>query len=54
MSKLESRPIQGRPWEYSFFVEIWFDDEEYAHETFRMLSKVAAQFRVLAVYRRNH
>lgn len=54
MSKLESRPIQGHPWEYSFFVEIWFDDEEYAHETFRLLSKVAAQFRVLGVYRRNH
>ncbi|MCR5731723.1 MAG: 3-deoxy-7-phosphoheptulonate synthase [Sphaerochaetaceae bacterium] len=54
MSKLESRPIQGRPWEYSFFAEIWFEDEDYAHETFRILGKETANLRVLGVYKRNH
>ena len=28
MKKLESRPIPGKPWEYSFFVEVEMKDND--------------------------
>jgi len=40
MKKLESRPIQGKPWEYSFFIETEIPNEESYKEAVAELKKV--------------
>ncbi len=50
LSKIESRPIRGRPWEYVFFVDILCGDDEAARNALRHLSEIAEFVKVLGVY----
>lgn len=50
MKKLESRPIAGKPWEYSFFVEAEMVEDEKYENAIDDLSKVCATFRVLGTF----
>lgn len=50
MKKLESRPIEGKPWEYSFFVEAEMVEEELYDNAIGELSKACATFRVLGTF----
>ncbi len=51
LRKLESRPIQGKPWEYSFFVETDILDQEEAFENVvQILKEQCSSFRVLGKF----
>jgi prephenate dehydratase len=50
LSKIESRPMRGRPWEYVFFADILRGDDEAARNALRHLSEIAELVKVLGVY----
>src|SRR5580693_525096 len=51
LSKIESRPMRGRPWEYVFYVDFLRGDDEPAQNALRHLGEVAEFVKVLGVYR---
>ena len=51
MSKIESRPVRGRPWEYRFFVDFLRGDDQDARNALRHLSEIADEVKVLGIYR---
>ncbi len=50
LSKIESRPMRGRPWEYVFYVDIMRGDDEVARNALRHLEEAAELVKVLGVY----
>ena len=50
LSKIESRPMRGRPWEYVFFVDLLRGDDEDSRNALRHLSEVAELVKVLGIY----
>jgi prephenate dehydratase len=50
LSKIESRPVRGRPWEYRFFVDVLRGDDEPMRNALRHLEEVAGFVKVLGVY----
>jgi prephenate dehydratase len=50
LSKIESRPRRGRPWEYVFFVDLLRGDDEAARNALRHLGEVAELVKVLGIY----
>ncbi len=51
LSKIESRPLRGRPWEYVFFVDLLRGDDEDSRNALRHLSEITDLVKVLGVYR---
>jgi prephenate dehydratase len=51
LSKIESRPLRGRPWEYVFYVDFLSGDDEPARNALRHLREVAEFVKVLGIYR---
>jgi prephenate dehydratase len=51
LSKIESRPMRGRPWEYVFYVDFLRGDDEPAKNALRHLGEVAEFVKVLGIYR---
>ena len=50
LSKIESRPMRGRPWEYVFFVDLLRGDDEDSRNALRHLSEVSDLVKVLGIY----
>lgn len=50
LSKIESRPMRGRPWEYIFYVDFLRGDDEPARNALRHLGEVAEFVKVLGIY----
>lgn len=50
LSKIESRPMRGKPWEYVFYVDFARGDDEAARNALHHLSEVADFVKVLGVY----
>jgi prephenate dehydratase len=50
LSKIESRPLRGRPWEYVFYVDFLRGDDEPARNALRHLAEVADFVKVLGIY----
>jgi prephenate dehydratase len=50
LSKVESRPMRGHPWEYVFFVDLLRGDDEPARNALRHLAEIAEFVKVLGVY----
>ena len=50
LSKIESRPMRGRPWEYVFYVDFLRGHDEPARNALRHLSEVADFVKVLGIY----
>jgi len=50
LSKIESRPMRGRPWEYVFYVDFLRGDDESARNALRHLGEVAEFVKVLGIY----
>ncbi len=51
LSKIESRPMRGRPWEYVFYADFLRGDDEPARNALRHLREVAGFVKVLGIYR---
>lgn len=50
LSKIESRPIRGRPWEYVFYTDFLRGDDKLARGSLLQLRAVADMVKVLGVY----
>jgi len=50
LSKIESRPMRGRPWEYVFYVDFLRGDDEPAQNALRHLGEVADFVKILGIY----
>ena len=50
LTKIESRPMRGRPWEYVFYVDFLRGDDEPARNALRHLGEVADFVKVLGIY----
>lgn len=50
LAKIESRPIRGKPWQYSFFADVLFGDDTLARRALRDLARVAERVKVLGIY----
>ena len=50
LSKIESRPVRGRPWEYVFYVDILRGEDQAARNALRHLGEVADLVKVLGIY----
>jgi prephenate dehydratase len=51
LSKIESRPIRGRPWEYQFYLDLQIDARSReCLNAFRHLREMAPYFKVLGSY----
>jgi prephenate dehydratase len=51
LSKIESRPLRGRPWQYVFYADFLRGDDEPARQALHQLSEVADLVKVLGVYK---
>ena len=50
LSRIESRPLRGHPWEYVFFVDLLCGDDQPARNALRHLAEIAEMVKVLGVY----
>jgi prephenate dehydratase len=50
LSKIESRPIRGRPWEYVFYADFLRGDDKLAKGALLQLRAVADMVKVLGIY----
>ena len=50
LSKIESRPVKGKPWEYRFFVDVLRGDDEPMRLALRHLEEIAGFLKVLGIY----
>jgi prephenate dehydratase len=51
LSRIESRPMRGRPWEYVFYVDFLSGDDEPARNALHHLEEISDFVKVLGVYR---
>ena len=51
LSKIESRPMRGRPWEYVFYVDFLRGDDEAARNALHHLEEVAQFVKIMGVYK---
>jgi prephenate dehydratase len=52
LSKIESRPVRGRPWEYRFYVDVLRGNDEAMRLALNHLEEIAGVVKVLGVYPR--
>ena len=50
LTKLESRPILGRPWEYKFYIDYELSDSNLQHELIERIDLVSKEFKILGHY----
>jgi prephenate dehydratase len=50
LSKIESRPLRGRPWEYVFFVDLLRGDDDDLRNALRHLGEITDLVKVLGFY----
>jgi prephenate dehydratase len=50
LSKIESRPMRGRPWEYVFFLDLLRGDDEALRHAVRHLGEISDLVKVLGIY----
>jgi prephenate dehydratase len=52
LSKIESRPVRGKPWEYRFYVDVLRGDDPAMRLALKHLEEIAGFVKVLGVYPR--
>ena len=53
LTKIQSFPIEGKPWQYSFYIDVLFANANVFYEVTSMLEKAVSQLRILGVYKQN-
>lgn len=53
LTKIQSLPIIGEPWQYAFFVDVLFEDQSLFEEVTNVLEKAVKELKILGVYRHN-
>jgi prephenate dehydratase len=52
LSKIQSRPVRGKPWQYRFFVDVLRGQDEAMENALRHLQEIASPVKVLGIYPR--
>jgi prephenate dehydratase len=50
LSKIESRPLRGKPWEYIFYVDFLRGDDQAARNALHHLGEITDLVKVLGIY----
>lgn len=50
LSKIESRPVRGKPWEYMFYVDILRGEDEAMRKALNHLGEITGFIKVLGIY----
>ena len=53
LTKIQSLPIVGSPWQYAFFVDVLFEDYELFNQVIKVLENAVKELKVLGVYNEN-
>ena len=53
LTKIQSLPVVGKPWQYAFFIDVLFDDYKLFSEVIAILENIVKDLKVLGVYRDN-
>jgi prephenate dehydratase len=53
LTKIQSLPIIGEPWQYAFFVDVTFKDYKLFQEVTQVLEKAVKELKIVGVYKHN-
>jgi prephenate dehydratase len=53
LTKIQSLPVVGKPWQYAFFIDVLFEDHKLFSEVITILENVVKDLKLLGVYRDN-
>tara|TARA_R110000787_G_scaffold96415_5_gene199788 strand:- start:5062 stop:5934 length:873 start_codon:yes stop_codon:yes gene_type:complete len=53
LTKIQSLPIVGEPWQYAFFVDVVFKDYKLFKDVIKVLEKAVKELKVVGAYKQN-
>ena len=53
LTKIQSLPIIGKPWQYAFFVDVFFNDYTLFRDVMKVLEKAVKELKIIGVYKQN-
>ena len=53
LSKIQSLPIENKPWKYAFFADVVFEDENQFHNVLKEMKQLVSEVKILGKYLQN-
>jgi len=53
LTKIQSLPIIGKPWQYAFFVDVFFNDYTLFKDVIKVLEKAVKELKIIGIYKQN-